>query len=246
MNTHARYSSALTIDLRDMDLLTLLTNPVVSAVFLLVAIVGLKWELSVPGKVFPLALALVSFTLFLVPLYQVGLAEPLELASLAIALVLMLLEVFVLPGFGVAGVLAIVLGLGGLVLCQVRNDGLYFGEVTVNDWLSAGAVVSAACMLAVAFLVQMSSTLATSKWMKGIAMQHTQKAEKGYVSHSMPDLRGRMAKALTPLRPSGKVEVDGQRYDAISTGPLIEPGQRLVVMGESGGLLRVSVTGDVS
>lgn len=222
-----------------MELLSLLAHPFCSTLFLVTLIFALKWELSVPGKWFPLMLALASALLFALPLSVVGLASNWELMALLAAVVLMLLEVFVFPGFGLAGILSIVLGLGGLLLCQLPNDGANFDGVSMDQWLQASSVVGIACLVAGAMLVAVSSKLANHPIMKGVAQLHELKASKGYVSHDLPQLDGADATTLTVLRPSGKVIVNGQTYDAISSGPMLDAGITVKVLGTSGGMLKV-------
>jgi len=222
-----------------MELLTLLAHPFCSTLFLLTLIFALKWELSVPGKWFPLLLAVVAALLFALPLRAVGLASNWELMSLLIAATLMVLEVFVFPGFGLAGILSIILGLGGLLTCQLPNDGANFDNVTMDQWLQASSVVGLACLAAGAMLVAVSSKLASHPIMKGVAQWHEQKVSKGYIAHDLPNFNGADALTVTVLRPSGKVSINGHTYDAMTSGPMVPKGQQVKVTGYSGGILVV-------
>ena len=79
-------------------------NPFVSGLLILVFIGGLYFELQTPGVGFPGIAALVALILYLVPYYLSGLAENWEIIVLFVGLVLIALEIFVIPGFGVAGI----------------------------------------------------------------------------------------------------------------------------------------------
>lgn len=83
---------------------------------------GIYFELQTPGIGFALFIALLCGALFFAPLYLQGLADHWEIAIFVIGVVLLALEIFVIPGFGVAGVLGIIFVLCGLAFSMVDND----------------------------------------------------------------------------------------------------------------------------
>ena len=76
-------------------------NPFISGLLILLIIGGIYFELQTPGIGFPLFAAITALVLYLVPYYLNGLAEYWEILTLFVGIVLIILEIFVIPGFGV-------------------------------------------------------------------------------------------------------------------------------------------------
>src|SRR5690606_20139832 len=103
-----------------------LVNPIISGLLIMGIIAGIYFELQTPGIGFAMVLAIICATLFFAPLYLQGLADHWEIAIFVIGVVLLALEVFVIPGFGVAGILGIIFVLCGLSFSMLSNDFLDF------------------------------------------------------------------------------------------------------------------------
>lgn len=112
-------------------------NPVISGLLILVIFGGIYFELQTPGIGFPLFAAIVALVLYLVPYYLNGLAEYWEILALFVGVVLILLEIFVIPGFGVAGVTGIALTVSSLVLIMLNNDFFNFEFVPLGNIVTA-------------------------------------------------------------------------------------------------------------
>ena len=93
-----------------------LMSSIFQGILIMLIIGGIYFELQTPGIGFPLAIAIAAALLYFAPLYIEGLAANWEILIFIIGLVLIALEIFVIPGFGVAGVSGIVLVLAGLTL----------------------------------------------------------------------------------------------------------------------------------
>ncbi|MBC8172826.1 MAG: hypothetical protein H7X71_02875, partial [Chitinophagales bacterium] len=107
-------------------------NPIVHGLCLTFIFLGLYFELQSPGIGFPLILACIAALFYFAPLYLDGLAANWEILLFIVGLVLIVLEIFVIPGFGVAGISGIVLVFGAAILSMVRNVGFNF-ELTGGD-----------------------------------------------------------------------------------------------------------------
>lgn len=103
------------------SLVRFLTSPAVSSVLLFVGILGVYLELQTPGVGLPGLAALIAFALLFGSRYLTGLAQWWEIALFAVGLVLLFIELFVTPGFGVLGIAGIVCCLVGLVAIVVPN-----------------------------------------------------------------------------------------------------------------------------
>jgi membrane-bound serine protease (ClpP class) len=215
-------------------------NPFISGLLILVIIGGIYFELQTPGIGFPLFAAVIALVLYLVPYYLNGLAEYWEILALLAGLVLLAVEIFILPGFGVAGVLGIAFTVGSLILIMLNNDFFNFdfvplGDIVVAMFATLGGISGSVLLL---FLggARLSQTRAFSR----IALTDTQQAEKGYTSttHSA-SLQGKVGTAFTVLRPSGKVLIDDVVYDAFTRGEYLEQGDPVEVISTESSTLRV-------
>ena len=104
-------------------LLRFLGSPVVQSILMLMMLGGLYFELQTPGVGFPGAIALLGIALFFAPHYLLGLVEIWEILLFVIGVGLILVELLILPGFGIAGISGLVLMLFALVFSLVGNVG---------------------------------------------------------------------------------------------------------------------------
>jgi membrane-bound serine protease (ClpP class) len=215
-------------------------NPFISGILILVIIGGIYFELQTPGVGLPGLAALVALILYLVPYYLNGLAENWEILAFFIGLVLIALEVFVIPGFGVAGVGGIVLTVGSLVLIMVNNDAFNFEFVAMRDILAAFTATIGGLLGAMVLFFVGGSKLPDTRFYKRVALTDTQDRSKGFtVNFIAESLKGKTGTAHTVLRPSGRVIIEGKIYDAFTRGEYIEKGTPVEVVSEEGVSLQV-------
>ncbi|MDZ4059290.1 MAG: ATP-dependent Clp protease proteolytic subunit, partial [Bacteroidales bacterium] len=113
------------LSIMDRILLFFLT-PVVQGLLLMLIIGGIYFELQSPGIGFPSVAAIIGAVLYFSPLYLEGVAENWEIIIFIIGIILILVEIFVLPGFGIAGVSGIVLVVTGLSFAMIDNKLFYY------------------------------------------------------------------------------------------------------------------------
>lgn len=210
-----------------------LTSPILQGLLILIIIGGIYFELQTPGIGFPLAAAVVAAVLYFSPLYIDGLAANWEIILFVIGLVLIGLEVFVIPGFGVAGVSGITLVVLGLTFSMLDNDWFNFEPVGFNKLLEALGIVLSGLFGSLLAIIYLSKKILVSKSGLGarIALQTEENVELGYigVEASMKELVGETGVAATTLRPSGKVEINEEIYDAVAETGFVEKGQSIKV-----------------
>lgn len=217
-------------------------NPFISGILILVIIGGIWFELQTPGIGFPILAAVVAMILYFVPYYLNGMAEHWELVMFAIGIVLLGLELFVIPGFGIAGISGIVLTVGALVLIMLNNDAFDFTFVPFDRIFIALATTMLALLGSIIVLFTGGVRLASTDVFKRIALTDTQARSEGYTSRfstSTISMVGKTGTAYTVLRPSGKVKIEGQLYDAYTRGNYIEREALIVVIDDSGNSLKV-------
>lgn len=215
-------------------------NPFISGILILAIIGGIYFEMQTPGVGFPGAAALIALILYLVPYYLNGLAQNWEILTLFIGFVLIVLEVFVIPGFGVAGFAGITITIGSLVLIMINNNAFDFEFVPMNDILIALASTMGGILGGIVLLFVGSARLANTKLYRRIALTDTQERTEGYTSNVNKEaMNGKKGLAQTVLRPSGKVTIEGHQYDAFTRGEFIDKGKPIEVINEAGSSLQV-------
>ena len=216
-------------------------NPFISGILILVIMGGLYFELQTPGVGFPILASITALVLYLVPYYLNGLAQNWEIIALFVGIVLILLEVFVIPGFGLAGITGIAMTVGAMVLIMVNNDFFNFEMVPLNDIIMASLAIFGGLTGGVLLLFVGGVRLSHSGLFKRISLTDTQAQSEGYTSNfnTGMDLVGKTGTAYTVLRPSGKIMVEDQIYDAFSRGDYIEKGDTVKVLGIEGSTLKV-------
>lgn len=218
-----------------------LINPIVQGLLIMLIVGGIYFELQTPGVGFPLIAALTACLLYFAPLYLEGLAGNWEIIAFIVGVVLLLLEIFVIPGFGVAGISGIVLIVVSLVFAGIDQVAFEFaGDFIQAIVRSLFLVVSSAV---IAFFVSMwlgAKFLGSKRW--AFALHAQQRPEEGYVGVDMQGQQeiGKCGRAVTDLRPAGKVEIGGEIFDAVSLlGDYIEKGSEVTVKKYQAGQLYV-------
>lgn len=222
-------------------IIALFLNPFVSGILILIIVGGIYFELQTPGVGFPILASLIAIILYFVPNYLNGLAENWEILMFAIGIILIAVEVFVIPGFGVAGVLGLICTIGSLVLVMLNNDMFDFSFVGGDEIFISFATVIAGLMGAIVVMFFGGARLLNSNVFKRIALQDVQDKEQGFTStfYKEKSMVGQKGKAYTRLRPSGKIEIEGVIYDAFTRGNFIDEGVEVEVISDEGTSLKV-------
>src|SRR5690606_33488604 len=144
--------------------------------------------------------------------------------------ILLLVEILVIPGFGVFGILGIIFIITGLAFSLVLNDFFDFnvtsGERLVNAFLLVVISIIASITLSVLF----GGNILKSRAFKRLVLADEQNSAQGYqVVKPAIELIGKQGFAKTALRPSGKIDVDGVWYDAVSNDGYIDSGTQIIV-----------------
>lgn len=215
-------------------------NPFISGLLILVIIGGIYFELQTPGIGFPLFAAVTALVLYLIPYYLNGLADYWEIIALFIGVILIIAEIFVIPGFGVAGVLGITFTVVSLILIMLNNDYFNFEFVPLGDIVVASAVAFGGLAGGMAVLFFGGARLVQSKAFQRMALIDTQESSKGYTVNMLTkSMNGKTGTAYTVLRPSGKVMIDDQLFDAFTRGDYVEKGDAIIVIESEGVTLKV-------
>jgi len=208
-----------------------LVNPAVSGFLIMLIIAGLYFEFQTPGATFPIIAAATAAILYFAPLYLEGLAANWEIILFIAGLITLAVEIFVLPGHLVFGIAGIVMMFAGLTLSLVDNIGFNFEFTGTGGITRALFVVILSMSVGVVLSVYLGGKLFGSKAFSHLMLQTTQQSTRGFVSSdaSFMQLIGRTGVAFTNLRPAGKVQIEGDIYDATAETGFIEKGEKVKV-----------------
>jgi membrane-bound serine protease (ClpP class) len=210
------------------DIKGFLQNPVLQGFLIMIIIAGIYFEMQSPGIGFPSLAAGIAALLYFTPLYMDGLAENWEIIIFIVGLILVALEIFVIPGFGVAGISGIILSVLGLALALLNNNAFDFEMVEMPDISRSLLTVTSGIVLGFALMIYLSSRIGEAGLFKKIALNA--RIEASIVApEEKNSLPGKTGRAVTVLRPSGKVMIDTEIYDAIAETAFIEEGSAVTV-----------------
>ena len=211
-----------------------MVNPIVSGILIMMILGGIYFEMQSPGIGFALLVAIVGAVLYFSPLYLEGLAANWEILMFVVGLILIALEIFVFPGFGLTGISGITLTFSGLVLSLLKNVNFSFDEVNNNDLLIALGTVSFGTVFGIGLAIYLSQKMfaAESGRFSHLSLKEVLSLESGYlgVDPKLHQLKGKKGIAVTTLRPSGKINIEGKNYDAMAEAGMIDKGTIVVVV----------------
>ena len=222
-----------------------MVNPIVSGILIMLILGGIYFEMQSPGIGFPLGVAVLAAVLYFSPLYLEGLAANWEILMFIIGLILIALEIFVVPGFGITGISGITLTFSGLVLSLIKNVNFSFDEVKGNDLLIALGTVFIGTIAGIGLAIYLSQKMFTAETgrFSHMSLKEVMSLESGYlgVDPELLLLKGKNGVAVTTLRPSGKINIDGQSYDAMAVSGMIDKGTNIVVVRVEAAQLYVEI-----
>jgi membrane-bound serine protease (ClpP class) len=213
------------------SLVRFLTHPVVAPLLLSLGFLGLIFEIKSPGFGVPGALGVVSLGLFFGSHFLIGLAGWEEMILLTIGLVLLGIEIFIVPGFGIFGVAGIVGILASIYLSMISN------LATGADYRQAAAALSTSILAVLVFgwvlarLLPRSGRFARS----GILLAESTDRKIGYSSApARAELVGKTGLAATDLRPAGAAQFGDERVDVVAESGWIQAGTQIRVVRSEG------------
>jgi membrane-bound serine protease (ClpP class) len=234
-----------------------LNNPAVMAVLVMLALLGVYVEFNTPGVGLPGLVAVICFVIIIGSKYLVGLANWVEVVLFGVGVMLLMVEIFVLPGFGIAGVLGIICILAGVFGMLVRNppDRLPWPQSDF-DWEIFTSGVLGLSLGFVGFIILawlLGKYLPKVQFLSGLMLVPTVAKQGDEVEVSMtttPESKtgsvnvGDTGVVVSTLRPAGRAEFGDAVVDVVAEGEFLEAGtnvkiteiygNRVVVKAENG------------
>ncbi len=217
-----------------------LTNPVVASLLISLGFLGLLAELTSPGFGVPGIAGILLLSLFFWGGFLAELSGWEGVALVAIGLALIAVEIILIPGFGVAGILGLIAFMAGLYISLIGQG------ATSGDFIRAGLVLAASMVMIVVGAAVILTVLPNRRGIGGLALQTSlprgsglltrlggapaagaEAGPQGYVS-----LLGKRGVTVTVLHPAGVAQIDTQRVDVVSEGGYIEAGTPIEVIAD--------------
>ncbi len=226
------------------ELVRWLTGPVVSGILLMVALLAIYIELNTPGLGLPGAVAVTALVILFGSKFLIGMANWWEIAVFVIGLGLLILEIFVIPGFGIAGISGILLILFSLVAMMVPNSP---GNLPVPSAPFEKEMFEKQLLwTVVGFLLFVTAAYFIGRYF------HRMPVTNRLVLHApidpaavrgggqpapapeFPVKIGQTGVALSPLRPSGSAKFNAFRLTVVTRGEMIEAKREVRVIAMDG------------
>lgn len=224
-------------------LIQFLLNPLLQSIFMMMIIGGIFVEIRTPGIGLPLVTAIVGALLYFAPAYIGHLAQSWEILLFVIGLILIAVEIFVLPGFGVCGISGIIAIVVALAFSMVDNIELFHWDGTLNlrPIIQPLGIVVLSATAAIFGSVWIVRKLYDTRSFDHIALRQEMKSEDGFtgVVSGLEDLIGQEVTVFTDMRPGGKVITsDGHIHEAtLKFGGFVSKGEILKVVSAEQGRL---------
>lgn len=231
----------------------ILAHPMVSSMLFLGLMLGLYMEISNPGLMLPGTVAVISLFFIVLSSFAQEIGNILEVILLFSGILMLLVEVFLLPSFGLIGIAGILFFFAGLFGLMLPGIGAIDFEVDTQTLNAAGeafferlAWLSLTILIGTFLIIILSRYLLPSfnLWNRFVLKGNEQDASEGYVAglelKDMPS-KGTKGEVLATLRPAGKVLINNQVFDAMSSGGYVEKGEKVTVVGVESSTLLVKV-----
>lgn len=203
-----------------------LSNPIISSLLIMIGLIGLFTEIKTPGWGIAGTAGLIALSLFFGTSYILELATIWEIILFIVGVILLLVEIFVIPGFGITGILGIILMIAAL----------FFGLITDIDIATTNAISLAIIQLASTFVLTaiviffIWKFLPKSQTFNKLILNENLKSKSGYAAKpEIENLVGKVGKSITDLRPAGSILIDNQRIDVVTEGDYIEKDNEVIV-----------------
>ncbi len=200
----------------------IITKPTVTTMLLTIGIIGIIAEALIAGFGIAGTIGFLSLGLVFSSYIYYDVAGWGVMILFIVGIILMALELFVVPGFGITGI-------GGIIAMFAS---IYFLFPTFDLAITALATI---LVLTVAGIIVLIKIFGSSRLWNNISLGESQTKEAGYLAQSTKkELIGKVGITVTPLRPAGIAEIEGERIDVVSEGRYIDKDEEIIVFKIAG------------
>ncbi|SDC79462.1 membrane-bound serine protease (ClpP class) [Halanaerobium congolense] len=197
----------------------IISNPYASSLLLIIAFSALIFEALTPGFALGGTVGIITLLIFFAGHIFTGSIGAGIVILFIIGIILILAEIFIIPGFGIAGISGIAVVLASLFFIFPNSS------IAVN-------VLLAVVLFTLVIGILMVKKFGTSRFWQKISLDNS--SENYFSSTSKKDYLNQEAVTLSKLRPAGTIKVGEERIDAVSEGSFIEKGKKVKVVSVSG------------
>ncbi len=236
-----------------------LNSPAVMAVLIMLAMLGVYIEFNTPGVGLPGLVAVICFAVIIGSKYLIGMANWVEVAVLVVGVLLLMVEIFVLPGFGIAGFTGVTCILAGLFGMLIKNppDTLPWpnNDIAWNDF-GWGVVSLAGGFVGFAVLAWLlAKYLPKMQFLSGLILVPTgaKQGTEFEVSMTIPPESktvsvnvGELGEVISTLRPTGKAKFGNAIVDVVAEAEFLDKGTNVEIIEIYGNRVVVKAVGNQS
>lgn len=213
-------------------IIAFLTSTAVSGVLIAIALAALYMELKTPGFGLPGVVSIIAFLIIFTTNALLGRVGSLEILLFLLGAILLIIEIFLIPGFGITGISGIILMLVSLILSL--QDFIFptvswqWKIIFQNLFSITSGIIGSIVIISI-----LAPLIPKTPIFKKLSLDASQKEEEGFVAFSVKrykHLIGKTGIAATILRPIGKINIDGEIIEAQSDGEYIEKGEKVQVI----------------
>ena len=211
-----------------------LTDPTVSSLLMTLGFLGLLFEIQSPGWGIPGSIGILSLLLFFGSTIDTGLATGPELIVVGIGILLLLLEFFIIPGFGLLGISGLIVILGGLFMLLIPENPL------TNDYNSASWAFAISTIGGIISIFLIFRLLSKTKLWEKLTLPTSQKSSEGYnTSIGLEGFVGKLGISTSDLRPSGWGEFDSKKLFVVTEGEFVDRKEKIEILSVDGNRILV-------
>ncbi len=225
-------------------IINFITSAAVASILLTIGLLALYMEISSPGFGIPGTVALIVFTLMFASSGLMGTLNSAELLLFLAGLVLLIVEVFLIPGFGVAGITGLIFMTVGLVLSRQSfflPDTDWQWELFLGNLMMVIGTLAASFILMAVLMVFFPRIrlfqrliLTTAGTPADFGTQGREPALPQVELQLENKLIGMEGTCLTKLRPAGKIQIGEEIYSVVTDGRWVQPGEKVRVTSVEG------------
>lgn len=212
----------------------------VSPILILLGLAGGYFEFKAPGFGVGGVISIIAFSLFFFGNYLAGNMAGYELAAIfVLGLILIAVEIFVLPGFGVPGIFGLIIAVGSLVFSMI--DGVKWRQYEWGSGSLLDAISGPAMYLAIGIFGWVGLLYLMFRFVPGIPFLNRTLLNASLAEGTGMETRegeasrvGMTGEAQTDLHPSGKAEIDGEIVDVVVEGGFARKGDAVRIIKEDG------------
>ena len=214
-------------------LIGMLASPSLAWLIVLIGLAGIYAELQLPGIGIGGFVATVAFTIYFWANFMNHTASELEIVLFLVGVSCLILEIFIIPGFGIFGLgggilmlIALILASQTFVLPQSDSELRQFR----NSLMTVGGALGGLAI----FVLLSRRFLPQTPILSRLILPSQAKANEKDVFENTSELLGAAGQTVTDLRPSGKAKILGERVDVIAEGEWISIDTPITVIAVHG------------